>query len=136
MDAVQTIAGAWLMDEFSHTATPLLHAGGLRTTYARQHRYKLNIADYARPQEIYRRVSLLAMVGDHLQLPPVPKSTSLLAPIEGASEEQTVGAAMFRNLDYLYEMHTMMRFKDEVLERTLLKMRKPGKVFSCRRAVD
>ena len=127
MDAVQTIAGAWLMDEIMQTAAPLLHAGGLRTTYARQHRYKLNIADYARPQEIYGRVSFLAMVGDHLQLPPVPKSMSLLAPIEGASEEQTVGAPMFRNLDYLYEMHTMMRFKDEVLVRILLKMRKPEK---------
>ena len=136
MDAVQTIAGAWLMDEILQTAAPLLHAGGLRTTYARQHRYKLNIADYARPQEIYGRISFLAMAGDHLQLPPVPKSTSLLAPIEGASEEQTVGAAMFKNLEYLYEMHTMMRFKDEVLVRILLKMRKPGKVFSCQTAVD
>ena len=122
MDAVQTNAGAWLMEEILQTPAPLLNAGALRATYARQHRYKLNIANYARPQEIYGRVSFLTVGGDHLQLPPVPKTTSLLAPIEGASDEQKLGAAMFRNLDYLFEMHTMMRFEGPVL----LKMRTPG----------
>ena len=53
-----------------------------------------------------------SMGGDHLQLPPVPKTTLLLAPTEGASDEQKLGASMFRNLEYLFEMHTMMRFKD------------------------
>jgi hypothetical protein len=96
------------------TPAPLLNA--------RQRRYKLNIADYARPQEIYGRISFLAVCGDHLALPTVPNTTSLLAPIEGASDEQKLGATMFRNLDYLFEMHTMMRFKDPVL----LKMRTPG----------
>ncbi len=33
---------------------------------------------------------------------------------------------MFRNLEYLFEMHTMMRFKDPVLVSILLKMRTPG----------
>ncbi len=126
MDAVQTNAGAWLMDENLQTPAPLFNAGALRATYARQHRYKLNIADYARPQEIYGRISFLAVCGDHLALPPVPKTTSLLAPFEGASDEQKLGAAMFRNLEDLFEMHTMMRFKDPVLVNILLKMRTPG----------
>ena len=42
MDANQTHAGAWIHDEALQTASPLLHAGSLRTTYARQHLYKLD----------------------------------------------------------------------------------------------
>lgn len=126
MDAVQSNAGAWLMDEILQTPVPLFNAGASRATYAREHKYKLNIADYARPREIYGRISFLAVGGDHLQLPPVPKTTSLLAPTEGASDEQKLGAAMFRNLEYLFEMHTMMRFNDPVLVSILLKMRTPG----------
>jgi hypothetical protein len=66
MDAVQTIAGAWLMDEILQTAAPLLHAGGLRTTYARQHRYKLNIADYARPQDGWRPLAAATRAQIHV----------------------------------------------------------------------
>ena len=63
----------------------------------------------------------MILCGDHLQLPPVPKSTSLLAPLEGASDEHKAGAAMFANLDYIYEMKTMMRFQDPLLIRILEK---------------
>ena len=115
MDAVQTNAGVWLMEEILQTPAPLFNAGALRATYARQHKYNLDIAHYARPREIYGRISFLAVGGDHVQFPPVPKTTSLLAPTEGAIDEQKLGAAMFRNLEYLFEMHTMMRFNDPVL---------------------
>ena len=45
MDKVQTIAGAWLMDEIFQTPGQLFHAGALRSTYVRKDRYRLNIGD-------------------------------------------------------------------------------------------
>ena len=72
------------------------------------------------------KISVFTMCGDHLQLPPVPKSSGLLAPIEGTSDEHRVGASMFNNVHYLFEMHTMKRFTDNVLVSILEKMRTPG----------
>ncbi len=79
LDAYQTHAGAWVHDEVMQTAGKLFQAGALRTTYARADEYKLKIADCSRPSEIFGRISFLAACGDHLQLPPVPKSSSLIA---------------------------------------------------------
>ena len=125
LSAVQGCAGAWLMDEVLQTQAQLFHAGALRTTYARASRYHLHMAEYARPRHIFGRISFLALCGDHLQLPPVPRSTSLLAPLDGTSDEQKAGAAMFANIDYCYEMQTMMRFRDPILRSILTKMRQP-----------
>ena len=77
MDANQTYAGGWVHDEALQTAATLLHAAALRTTYAREHIYKLDPARYAKPDELMGRVSLFALRGDHLQLPPVPTSMEL-----------------------------------------------------------
>ena len=63
------------------------------------------------------------MCGDHLQLPPVPKSSGLLAPLEGTSDEHKVGASMFNRVHYLFEMLTMQRFEDPTLIVILQKMR-------------
>ena len=115
MDANQTHAGAWIHDEALQTAAPLLHAAALRTTYARQHAYNLNVARYAEPSEIMGKISFFVMCGDHLQLPPVPKSSGLLASMENTSDEHKVGAAMFNRVHYLFEMHTMKRFTDPTL---------------------
>ena len=78
MDANQTHAGGWVHDEALQTSAPLWHAAALRTTYAREHAYKLDTARYAQPNEIMGKISFLALCGDHLQLPPVPKSSGLL----------------------------------------------------------
>ena len=78
MDANQTHAGAWVHDEALQTAAPLLHAAALRSTYVRQHKYNLDIARYAEPSQTMGKISFFAMCGDHLQLPPVPKSSGLL----------------------------------------------------------
>ena len=43
----------------------------------------------------FGRMSFLLLAGDHLQLPPVPKSSSLLAPLEGTALEHQAGAATF-----------------------------------------
>jgi hypothetical protein len=124
MDAIQTHAGAWIHDEALQTSASLLHAAALRTTYAREHVYKLNTSRYARPMEMFGRISFLAFCGDHLQLPPVPKSSGLLASLQNTSDEHKAGAAMFNNMHYLFEMHTMKRFTDPVLMSILNKMRK------------
>ena len=126
MDANQTYAGAWLHDEAMQTSAPLLHACALRTTYARQRAYNLDTARYAEPAQIFGEVSFLALFGNHLQLPPVPNSSGLLAPLAGTSDEHKVGASMLSNIHYVYEMHTMKRFEDPVLVSILQKMRQTG----------
>jgi hypothetical protein len=126
MDANQTNAGAWIHDEALQTAAPLLHAGALRTTYARQHTYNLDTARYAEPAQLFGKISFFAMCGDHLQLPPVPKSSGLLAPLEGTSDEHKVGASMLTEIHYVYEMLTMKRFTDPILISILQKMRQTG----------
>ena len=123
MDANQTHAGGWVHDEALQTSAPLLHAAALRTTYAREHLYKLDTTRYAKPNEIMGKISFFALCGDHLQLPPVPKSSGLLAPLENTSDEHKTGAAMFNNIHYLFEMETMKRFQDPILISILRKMR-------------
>jgi hypothetical protein len=68
------------------------------------------------------------MGGDELQLPLVPMDASLLAPLEGKSDEQKAGAAIFAGLKHVYRLSTAMRFDDPVLIRILEKMRTPGGV--------
>ena len=85
MDANQTHTGAWICDEASQTAAPLFHATALRT-------YKLDTTRYARPNEFRGKISWRGMCGDHLQLPPVPQSSGLLAPMENKSDEHTSGS--------------------------------------------
>ena len=91
MDANQTHAGAWVHDEALQTSATLLHAAALRTTYARQHEYKLDIARYAEPSQMMGKISLFSMCGDHLQLPPVPKSSGSSFLFVSRSEEGPQG---------------------------------------------
>ena len=88
--------------------------------------YGLKLENYAQPRETAGRISKIVHSGDHLQLPPVPKSTSLLANIDGTSDEQKAGAAMFASIEQVFELETMMRFHDPVLRQILEKMRTPG----------
>ena len=85
-----------------------------------------DIARYAEPAQMMGKMSFFAMCGDHLQLPPVPKSSGLLASLDGTSDEHKVGASMFNRVHYLFEMHTMKRFEDATLITILKKMRTPG----------
>ena len=61
MNANQTHAGGWVHDEALQTAAPLWHAAALRTTYAREHVYKLDTKRYAQPNEIMGKISFLAL---------------------------------------------------------------------------
>ena len=69
---------------------------------------------------------IFIMGGDELQLPPVPMEASLLAPLEGTSDEHKAGAAIFANLKHVYRLSTAMRFDDPVLISILQKMRTPS----------
>ena len=64
--------------------------------------------------------------GDHLQLPPVPASSSMLAPLEGTTNEHKVGANIFRDADLVFEFQQAMRFTDRTLIDILDTMRAPG----------
>ena len=102
-------AGALYIDESSQLQGELNHAAALRTTYARETKYKLDRNSYSSPDERFGRIAFLIYSQDHLQLPPVPASTSMLASLEGTSDEHKVGAKIFRNVYHVFEFHTAMR---------------------------
>ena len=119
--AVHMKCGALLIDEYGQLQTTLFHASCLLWTLAREARCKLKRENYSQPREIAGRISKLVLSGDHLQLPPVPKTASLLAIIEGTSDEHKAGAAMFASIEHVFELETMMRFRDPILRQILEK---------------
>ena len=126
--AVHEKCGALFIDEYGQLPATLYHASCLLWTIARQSRYNLRLENYHKPRETSGRISKKILSGDHLQLPPVPKSASLMANIEGTSDEQKAGAAMFASIEQVFELETMMRFRDPVLRQILEKMRTTGGV--------
>mgnify|MGYP007004380554 CR=1 FL=1 len=115
MEALYTPTGAVAVDEFSQLQGPLLHAASLLATYARSSTFNLDVNAYAEQSNLFGRIAVLGVFGDHLQLPPVPKSTSLLRDLTDASAEHKAGAAMFANLEDVFLMTTAMRFEDPTL---------------------
>ena len=126
MDANQMRAGVCVHDEALQTSAPLPHAAALCAACARQCVYGLRTRRNSRQSELFGRISALIMCGDRLQLPPVPKSSGLLAPLEGTRDEPKVGAAMLNKVKYLFEMHAMMRFTDDILISILKKTHASG----------
>ena len=63
---------------------------------------------------------------DHLQLPPVPETSSMLAPLEGTSDGHKVCAKISRNAELVFQFNTAMRFIDDTLIATLQATRTPG----------
>ena len=114
-------AGVLYIDESSQLQGELNHAAALRTTYARESKYSLNRNNFE-----LGRIPILWYSQDHLQLPPVPESSSMLAPLEGTSAEHKVGAKIFRNAELVFKFSTAMRFTDETLIQILEAMRTPG----------
>lgn len=119
-------AGALMLDEFSQLPAGLLHALVLRAAYARSSVHRLDVNAYCEQSQLFGAVPICIMLGDHLQLPPVPKTTSLLSGSLQGAPEHRAGCAVFANLEFIYQMHTAMRFTDPVLISILSKMRVPG----------
>ena len=126
MEALYTPTGAVAVDEFSQLQGPLLHAASLLATYARSSTFNLDVNAYAEQSNLFGRIAVLGVFGDHLQLPPVPKSTSLLRDLTDASAEHKAAAAMFANLEDVFFITTAMRFENRTLISILQKMRKAG----------
>ena len=126
LTVTHTDAGALFVDEYSQLQGELNHAGALRTTYAREAKYGLNRDVYYKPQERWGRLPVVVYSGDHLQLPPVPASSSMLAPLDGTTNEHKVGAKIFRDADLVFEFLKAMRFTDQTLIDILEVMRTPG----------
>ena len=119
-------AGVLYIDESSQLQGELNHAASLRTTYSRESKYGLDRNNYSGPRERYGRIPILWYSQDHLQLPPVPETSSMLAPLEGTSNEHKVGAKIFRNAELVFQFNTAMRFTDETQIQILDAMRTPG----------
>ena len=119
-------AGAVVHDESSMLAGILNHAASLLATYARESKFRLRRENYAMPRERYGGVPFFGYFGGHLQLPPIPKANSMLAPLDGTSQEHRVGTAIFRQARYVFQLKEMMRFKDPTLVRILHTMRTVG----------
>ena len=56
----------------------------------------------------------------------MPKKNSVFAPLEHTSQEHRVGASIFRNAHYVFQLQQMMRFTDPTLLRILHTMRTVG----------
>ena len=118
--------GGKIIDEFSQDNAQLFHADAYITSLARASIYKLAPERYAQPLETWGSTPVVCVGGDELQLPPVPMEASLLAPLEGRSDEHKAGVAIFAGLKHVYRLTTAMRFDDPVLIAILAKMRMPG----------
>ena len=119
-------AGALHVDENSQLQSEFDHVGALRTTYARDARYGLSKDVYYKPLERWGRLPVVVYSSDHLQLPPVPATSRMLAPHEGTTNEHKVGAKIFRDADLVFEFPPAMRFTDQSLIDILKIMRQLG----------
>ena len=126
LGAIYGKTGAKIIDEFSQLSAKLFHADAFITSIARAPIFNLRPERYAMPEHTWGAMPVFVMGGDELQLPPVPMESSLLAPLEGTSDEQKAGVAIFAGLKHVYRLTTAMRFDDPVLVAILDKMRTPG----------
>ena len=121
--------GTKIFDEFSQRRAKLFHADAYSTAAARAAYFgkdKVDDARYSEYSHTWGGLPVVAVAGDELQMPPVPAQVSLLAPIEGTSNEQKTGVKILNTFTHVYRLTTQMRFEDEVLKSILTKMREPG----------
>ena len=103
-----TDVGAVSVDEYSQVQGELNHAGALRTTHAREARCFLNRGTYYKPQDRWGRLAVVVYSGDHLQLPPVPATSSMLAPLDGTTNEHKARAKTFRDAAFGWNQQTQI----------------------------
>lgn len=123
--ALWSRVGGVAIDEFSQLPAALLHAMALRATYARRPMCSMDLASYAEQPQLFGAMPIVVILGDHLQLPPIPRTSSLLhEDLSHASEEQKAGAAIFANLKHIFLLQKTMRFTCPLLKSILEKMRR------------
>ena len=126
LEYLWVLCGAYIIDEAPQGAAALYHAVALRSSYARASAHKLELAEYADPNQSFGAIPIGVECGDELQLPPVPASAGLFADPVGASTEHLAGLELFKQKDYVYRLRTMKRFTDQTLIEILTKMRVAG----------
>jgi len=126
LDRLAGKAGVDVIDEVGAVSGSLLHADALRTTYGRALRYDLGPTKYMQPQETWGRMPAKILCGDFYQLPPVPTSSSLLAPLKGQSYEHQQGRKLLADMEHVVDFVQMQRFTDPLLLEVLNAMRTPG----------
>jgi hypothetical protein len=107
--------GVDVIDELGCVSGALLHADALRKTYGRSFRYNLESTAYMKPQETWGRMPAKILCGDFLQLPPVPASSSLIAPAKGQSYEHQQGRKLLADIEHVVDFVQMQRFTDPLL---------------------
>merc|ERR1712185_602190 len=88
MDRLVGETGIDVIDDLGCVGCTMVHADALRKTYGRTLRYDLDTTQYMKPQETWGRMPAKLLCGDFFQLPPVPVSSSLLAPGGKAISEE------------------------------------------------
>ena len=126
MDRLAGNLGVDVIDELGAVPADLLHADALRKTYGRCLRHNLNTRDYMKPAETWGRMAGKILSGDFYQLPPVPKTASLLASPIGLSYEHQQGRKLLMDIEYVVDFVQMQRFDDPLLVEVLEAMRTPG----------
>ncbi len=95
--------GAYIIDEAPQGAAALYHAVALRSSYARASAHKLELAEYADPNQSFGAIPNGIECGDELQLPPVPASAGPFAVPVGASTELPAASTRHLQLAHLHE---------------------------------
>ena len=103
--------GVDVIDELGIVPSPLLHADALRKTYGRCLKYNIDPTRYMHPQEAWGRVFAKILCGDFFQLPPVPATSSLMAPkSQTESYEHRQGRKLLMDIEYVVDFVNMQRF--------------------------
>ena len=126
MDRLVGETGIDVIDELGCVGGTMVHADALRKTYGRSLRYDLDTTQYMKPQETWGRMPAKLLCGDFFQLPPVPASSSLLAPLKGQTYEHQQGRKIVADMQYVVDFVEMKRFDDKLLVEVLQAMRTPG----------
>ena len=127
MDRLVGTLGVDVIDELGIVPAPLLHADALRKTYGRCLKYNIDPTRYMHPQEAWGRVFAKLLCGDFFQLPPVPATSSLMAPSsQKESYEHRQGRKLLMDIEYVVDFVNMQRFTDPLLVQVLQAMRTPG----------
>ena len=101
MDRLVGETGIDVVDELGCVSGTMVHADALRKTYGRCSRYNLDTTQYMKPQETWGRMAAKLLCGDFYQLPPVPASSSLLAPTTGQTYEHQQGRKILADMEHV-----------------------------------
>ena len=117
------------LDEISQVGGPLFHATSLRFSFARETCHNLRLENYLQTCQTFGAIFAVILLGDFLQLPPVPEASSLLHPVGHANYEQQQARILLKSFPLVYQFTSAKRFTDPVLIEILACMRE-GRAMS------